>query len=352
MACVCCSLCARSACRGRLRPALDHDARDPGGDERDEGHSEHHLDATDHPPGVGLRHDIAIPDRRDGLQRPPDRRGRAREVLLIQDPHHDGACGRQDHEGHGETERHGAGIGDPLHTAVDRDRGSSSSRRILRRSCISCSTLHLTVPRGRPARSRRAWQRRSSRLLRAERDSPGLPYSRHAPQPRRADGQGSGEVGRVLRRAFRSQRAHLRGRRTADPRRRPMGRSLRSRMPNPSAGRASPHEPLRVPAGRRRGRAGCTRAVPQPPASPSSSGRTMDDSCASRSPIPTATASRSTRTELRQEPWGRRTRATDPEARHLVEAPKLRSTKRPRPGSTWSAPSSTSTSPRLMVTTG
>ena len=65
--------------------ALDHRARHSCGQERDEGDTEHELDASDEPADMGRRDDVAIADGGDGLQRPPEREAQRREVVLVDD---------------------------------------------------------------------------------------------------------------------------------------------------------------------------------------------------------------------------------------------------------------------------
>jgi hypothetical protein len=79
--------------------ALDNRARHPGSKKRDEGNAKHHLYAADEPPHVGSGRYVAVPHGRDRLERPPDRKTQAWEVVLIGDPDDDGADERERDEG-------------------------------------------------------------------------------------------------------------------------------------------------------------------------------------------------------------------------------------------------------------
>src|SRR5262245_25598431 len=92
---------------------LDDRARNPGGEERDEGDADHHFDSSDDLPDGAGRYDVAVADSRHGLQNPPEGDTEGRKAVSVEEADQNGTRDREPDERCGETQRDRAG-GDHL----------------------------------------------------------------------------------------------------------------------------------------------------------------------------------------------------------------------------------------------
>src|SRR5262245_18267903 len=103
---------------GRLA-VLEDSARAPGDEERDEGDTDHHLDTADYFADCGRGYDVAVADRGDRLESPPDSEAEGGKVVCIGDAHHDRSDERESDERRGQGDRDGSCVRDALDTAID-----------------------------------------------------------------------------------------------------------------------------------------------------------------------------------------------------------------------------------------
>src|SRR5262249_32209930 len=101
---------------------LDDDACDSGRYEGDERDADHHLGAAEDAAADARGYNVAVADRCDGLESPPDRKTEGGEVGGIGDPHQGGTGSGKADECNSKPDHDGSSVDDSLDAALEQRR--------------------------------------------------------------------------------------------------------------------------------------------------------------------------------------------------------------------------------------